>query len=110
MDIEHKKKEFDYATFGTIGLESALGALLQLLDLETVIKALTSGRSVFGIPQPEIKEGAIANMTLFNPDHIYIFEKQHIISSSQNSPYPGTELKGQVYGCIANDKLQLNHG
>jgi len=110
LDIEQKKTAFDYAAFGTIGLESAFGALLQVVDLETTIETLTSGRSIFGISQPEISEGVKANITLFNPENTYIFEKQHILSSSKNSPYPGNKLKGQVYGCIANDKLQLNDG
>ncbi len=34
IDIEHKKMEFDWATNGTIGLESAFGALLTVLPLE----------------------------------------------------------------------------
>jgi len=110
LDVEQKKREFDYAAFGTIGLESVFGALRQVVDLETTIRALTLGRSVFGISKPEIIEGATANITLFNPDSTYTFEEQHILSSSKNSPYPGNKLKGQVYGCIANHKLQLNHG
>lgn len=42
MDIEHKKMEFDGAKNGTIGLESAFGALLTLLPLETIVAKLTN--------------------------------------------------------------------
>jgi dihydroorotase len=43
IDIEHKKMEFDMAKTGTIGLESAFGALTKVLPLEKVIEKLTAG-------------------------------------------------------------------
>lgn len=49
IDIEFKKMEFDTAKNGTIGLESAFGALLNVLPLETVVEKLTLGKSIFGI-------------------------------------------------------------
>jgi dihydroorotase len=38
--------EFDMAKDGTIGLESAYGALMTVLPLEKVIEKLTSGKIV----------------------------------------------------------------
>jgi ribonuclease Y len=55
MDIEHKKMEFEIALNGTIGLESAFGALLTVLPLETVIAKLTTAKSVFNIENDEVK-------------------------------------------------------
>jgi dihydroorotase len=49
MDIEHKKMEFDMAKDGTIGLESAYGALMTVLPLEKVIEKLTSGKPFSGL-------------------------------------------------------------
>ena len=49
IDIEHKKMEFDGAKNGTIGMESAFGALMTVLPLETIIDKLTSGKTTFGI-------------------------------------------------------------
>jgi dihydroorotase len=37
IDIEHKKMEFDGAKNGTIGLDTAFGALTTVLPLEKVI-------------------------------------------------------------------------
>ena len=45
IDIEHKKMEFDLAKNGTIGLETAFGALLNVLPLEKVIEKLTAGKT-----------------------------------------------------------------
>jgi dihydroorotase len=47
IDIEHKKMDFDTAKSGTIGLESAFGALLTVLTVATVIDKLTAARSIW---------------------------------------------------------------
>jgi dihydroorotase len=85
MDIEHKKMEFDGAKNGTIGMESAFGALMTVLPLETIIDKLTTGKSRFGIDIQIINEGSKANITLFNPDPKSVFTKSSILSKSKNS-------------------------
>jgi len=103
MDVEHKKVEFDNALFGTLGLESALGALLKITSLKTAVKMLTAGKTRFNIPENYIEEGVPANFTFFDPDLTYTFEKEHIWSSSKNSLFVGQELKGKVYGILAGN-------
>lgn len=107
IDIEHKKMEFDAAKNGTIGLESAYGALMTVLPLEKVIEKLTSGKTVFGIANQAIKEGAAANITLFNPQGESVFSKSSILSKSKNSAFLGMEMKGKVYGILNQGKLIL---
>jgi dihydroorotase len=107
MDIEHKKMEFDMAKNGTIGLESAYGALMTVLPLEKVIEKLTSGKIVFSIENHPIVEGAKANMSLFTPEGKAVFTKAAILSKSKNSAFLGTETKGKVYGIINQGKLIL---
>ncbi|KAF2518678.1 dihydroorotase [Flavobacterium salilacus subsp. salilacus] len=107
IDIENKKMEFDLAKDGTIGLESAFGALLTVLPLETVIKKLTAGKKLFGIEDHVIAEGKPASFTLFNPDVKYTFGKQNILSKSKNSAFLGMELQGKAYGTCNNGKLML---
>ena len=107
MDIEHKKMEFDGAKNGTIGLESAFGALMTVLPLEIVIEKLTAGKTSFGIEMQIIDEGSKANMTLFNPEPKSIFTKTAILSKSKNSAFLGTEIKGKVYGIVNQAKLIL---
>ena len=55
LDIEHKKIEFDYAAYGTIGLESAFGALQTIFTPKKTIEILTKGKSRFGLEQKTIK-------------------------------------------------------
>ena len=107
MDIEHKKMEFDMAKNGTIGLESAFGALLNVLPLEKVIEKLTSGKAVFNIESSPIKEGLKANISLFNPEEKNTFTKAAILSKSKNSAFLGMELKGKAYGIVNQGKLIL---
>lgn len=107
IDIEHKKMEFDGAKSGTIGMESAFGALMIVLPLEIVIEKLTSGKSRFSIENQTIDEGSKANITLFNPEPKSVFTKSSILSKSKNSAFLGTEIRGKVYGIMNQGKLIL---
>ncbi len=104
LNIELKKVEFDYAHNGTIGLESAFGALNSVLPTKTVIKLLTKGKERFGIEDSNISIGNKASLSLFNPDVSYEFTKDDIISKSKNAIFMGHTLKGKAYGIIANKK------
>ena len=107
LDIENKKMEFDLAKNGTIGLESAFGALQTVLPLEKIIEKLTSGKNIFGIENQTIQEGDIANLTLFSPDNKWIFSKEAILSKSKNSAFLGQKMKGKAIGMYNNRKLIL---
>ncbi|MCR4030292.1 MULTISPECIES: dihydroorotase [Flavobacterium] len=104
IDIEFKKMEFDTAKNGTIGLESAFGALLTVLPVETIVAKLTA-RTVFGLENTIIEEGAKANITLFSTEGKSTFAKENILSKSKNSAFLGTELKGSVYGIFNQNQL-----
>ena len=107
IDIEHKKMEFDLAKNGTIGLESAFGALSTILALDKIIEKLTSGKVTFGIKNDSVNIGNTANITLFNPEGKGVFTKENILSKSKNSAFLGTESKGKVYGIFNQGKLVL---
>ena len=107
IDIEFKKMEFDTAKNGTIGLESAFGALLTVLPLESVIEKLTLGKAIFGIENNSIAEGSKANFTFFTPEGKSVFTKENILSKSKNSAFLGTEIKGSVYGILNQNQLVI---
>lgn len=108
LDIEQKKIEFDHAEYGTIGLESAFGALQSVFTTKKTIDLLTKGKSRFGLENSPINTGNILNITLFNPDTKYTFSKNNIVSKSKNAIFENELLKGKVYGIIANNKVFLN--
>ena len=108
LDIELKFKEFDWAAFGTIGLENAFGILTQYTSIERAIQLLTSARKRFGIPSTPITEGTSADMTLFTPENSSVFTINDILSASKNSAFIGETMKGKVIGVIARNQLVLN--
>ncbi len=108
IDIEHKKVEFENALDGTLGLESLFGAVHSEIDLQTLVKCLTTHpRKRFGFDEVYIKEGEKANLTLFNPNVEYTFTETEILSTSKNTAFINKELKGKAYGIFANNKLVL---
>ncbi|WP_298880667.1 dihydroorotase [uncultured Polaribacter sp.] len=109
IDIEHKKLEFSEAKDGTIGFESAFGAINSVLELNDFIENLTSKpKSVFGLENYSIIENNKADITLFNPENSYVFTKKDILSTSKNSAFLDKKLKGKAYGIYANNQLILN--
>ncbi|WP_299229207.1 dihydroorotase family protein [uncultured Psychroserpens sp.] len=109
IDVEHKKLEFDYAKYGTIGLESAFGALNSILTTKKTIELLTKGKERFDIEPTPITEGNKADLALFNPNGNYIFTKDNVISTSKNTIFENKELTGKSYGIIANNQIVLNN-
>lgn len=107
IDIEHKKMEFDGAKNGTIGLESAFGALMTILPLEIIIEKLTASYAIFKIESQSIAVGNKANLSLFNPEGKNTFTEASILSKSKNSAFLGLKLKGKAYGIINNNQLIL---
>lgn len=105
LNIELKQVEFDNAAYGSLGLESAFGVAQHLFGLEATITLLTKGRERYGIPMPSVREGTEANLTLFEPESTYIFEKEHITSASKNSMFLKTAMKGSVLGVICNNQV-----
>lgn len=105
IDIEHKKMEFDMAKDGTIGLESAFGALLEILPLDVVVEKLQAAKTIFLNNSNQIKVGSKADLTLFNPSKEWTFTKADILSKSKNSAFLNRKMKGFVYGIYHNNKL-----
>mgnify|MGYP001123482645 CR=1 FL=1 len=109
IDIEHKKVEFSEAKNGTIGLESAFGAINSVLALDDFIDNIThKPRSVFGLEATSIAEGQKADISLFTPEESYTFTKKNILSTSKNSAFLDKKLTGKAYGIFANNQLVLN--
>ncbi len=109
IDIENKNVEFENGAYGTIGLESLFGSVMVNLELDETIACLTEKPCKrFDLPVSVIEKDVKAELTLFDPDLVYIFEKNDVISKSKNSAFLGKELKGKAYGIYANKKLLLN--
>jgi dihydroorotase len=107
LDIELKKIEFDHAAYGSIGLESAFGALLNIFSLNDTVKLLTMHKKRFGISSNPLQIGEPLSVTLFNPEGTHVFSEAHILSKSKNTIFKDYPLKGHVYGIISNNSSVL---
>ncbi len=107
-----KEKEFDYAPFGIIGLETAFPVLYKNLvitnqiSLACLVNALTSAPAqVLGLPGGEICEGAPADITIINLAKETLFSEQNLLSKSKNTPWLNHSLPGRVMVTICNGNL-----
>ncbi len=105
--IDEKKVEFENAAFGSIGLESAFAALRKIFDIETSIQFLTAGKARFKIPTYAIAENQPAELSFFLPNAEYNYQTDALLSTSKNSIFTDTVLKGKTVGIFANQKLSL---
>ncbi|MFN2374423.1 MAG: dihydroorotase [Cyclonatronaceae bacterium] len=101
--IDEKEVEFIYAPNGILGLETAWGVTGKILlktgrmKLESVLEKLVENpRIILNIPVPKLKLGEPANLTIFNTEEEWVFEKKHIKSKSRNTPYLGRTMYGRA--------------
>jgi len=104
-EIEFKNVEFEIASYGISGLQTALPVALKAgLSLDTILEKMAiAPRNILGIKIPELKTGNSANFILINPEEEWEFNEESNRSKSSNSPLFGKSLKGKV-------KLVYNNG
>ena len=112
QDEEGKKLEFDLASFGMIGIQempAMIAALAEEIDLGILLESITyAPRRLLGLPIPEIKKGAPAVLTLFDPKLSWTFDDGSNQSKSRNSPNFGRELQGKALAVFNNGKVLLD--
>jgi dihydroorotase len=109
--IQEKAVEFDNAAFGMVGLETALGLCLKLvdegvLDLPTLVRRLTVGAArVFELPAGTLARAAQADITVFDPNAEWKVDPKTFLSKSRNTPFAGWALKGLVRWTIVGGRV-----
>jgi dihydroorotase len=97
-----KDVEFDKASFGIIGLETALPLTLNLvrkgvMDLPSAIARLSCNPAgILGIKGGTIQEGKEADLTVIDPNKEYVVKEEEFRSKSHNSPFIGWSMKGKA--------------
>jgi dihydroorotase len=106
-----KEVEFDYAPFGITGLETELAlSLMQLyhtkrLSLSDLIAKYTVAPArLLNLKKGSLSVGADADVTIFNPDQEWVFDRAASASKSKNSPFDKWTLKGRAIGAIVGGK------
>ena len=114
--IDEKNLEFDYALNGIVGLETSLALSITYLvktgkmTLAEMLKKMTYNPSnILNLGLGEIALGAIADLTIFDPDEIWTVEVDKFHSKSKNSPYDGYTLSGKAHVTIVEGKVMYEN-
>jgi dihydroorotase len=108
-----KQVEFERASFGITGLETALGLAITKLHREhkipltRIVELFTAGPArVFDLPgRGSLVRGSFADVTIFDPKKRWTFEAVKSHSLSHNSPFDGWQFTGQVVATIVGGKI-----
>ncbi len=102
-----KEVEFDYAPFGITGLETELSlSLMQLVHTkrlslaDMIAKFTVNPARLLNLNKGTLSVGADADVTVFDPGQEWVFEREHSLSKSKNSPFFGWKLKGKAIATI----------
>ena len=110
-DTVSKLCEYDQAAFGISGFETALASLLALvhrgeLPLPLVIARLTVGpAAVLGRPLGTLAIGAVADITVFDPEAMWTVDPTQFASKGRNTPLAGCVLRGVVVATIVGGRF-----
>jgi len=100
--VDDKERPIDDAPPGMLGLETALGVALAVLDLPVadVIAALSwKPATIAGVADRHggpITAGRPANLVVFDPEERWQVRPATLASRSRNTPYGGIDLRGKV--------------
>ncbi|MEE9543257.1 MAG: dihydroorotase [Thermodesulfobacteriota bacterium] len=106
-----KDIEFDAAANGIVGLETALGLVLELvnggrIDLIDALERMTSGPArVMGLDKGSLKVGGSADIAIIDLNSEWTVDPAKFMSRSKNTPFKGRALKGQVMKTILEGKV-----
>ncbi|MEJ7691815.1 dihydroorotase [Daejeonella sp.] len=97
-EIEFKDVEFEIASYGITGLQTALPLALKagLSPEQIVEKMAINPRKVLGLSNPVLEAGKSANFILFDPSEEWTYDEETNYSKSENSPFFGEKLKGKI--------------
>lgn len=109
---EEKERELSKAPNGIIGFETALPAINTYLidknlltEMDMVKLTSYNPAKLLNLDKGEIKEGKIADLTIYDPEESYIYTKDMIVSKSKNTPFIGKKLKGKVKYTIVGGRI-----
>jgi dihydroorotase len=108
---DEKAGEFDYAPFGIVGLETALGLTLKLVDegilplTEAIRKLSVNPSAILKIEKGTLSAGSVADLTIIDLNLEWTVKASEFKSKSKNTPFDGWKLKGRAVQTIVGGRL-----
>lgn len=113
--FEDKLGEYNYASFGISGLETAISLIYQdyiankIIDFNDLVTLMgVNPARILNIEYNGIKEESIADLIVFDPDQEWTVVKDKLKSKGKNTPFAGRDMKGKVVMTIVNGKVVYN--
>jgi dihydroorotase len=113
--LDEKQVEYVNAPFGIVGLETAIGLTVTelvepgIVSLSRMVELMSvNPRKILGLPAISIKEGEMANLTIFDTDTEWTVDVNAFSSRSKNSPFNGCKLRGRAVGIVNNGRTLFN--
>lgn len=107
-----KDREFDYAPFGIIGLETSLAVTLKTLhhsgemSLPDILALMTSKpAAIIKSDRGTLAPGQAADVTIFDPDEQWVLTPEDLRSQAVNTPWLGKNLTGRVKMTIVSGRV-----
>ncbi|WP_298270439.1 dihydroorotase [Geobacter sp.] len=114
--LDEKDVEFNVALNGIIGLETSLPLSLKLVEegvltLPALVEKMARNPArILGIDRGTLREGAVADITVIDPNASWTVEADKLASKSKNSPFLGRELKGAAAYTIVGGRIVHKRG
>ena len=112
-----KALEFELAPFGTTGLETALPLVITnllargLIDWADLVRLMAHGpRAALGLPAVSLEAGAIADITVIDPEARTEVTTSFFQSKSVNSAFLGATLLGKASEVLVEGQFALRNG
>ena len=109
--IEEKELEFQGASFGMIGLETALSLCVEQvrkgkLSYEQIVeKFIVNPAKLIGSNQGAFATQEKADLIVFDPEAEWTVSRENIVSKSKNTPFENMKLHGVVNLTVAKGKI-----
>lgn len=99
--LEEKDVEYNFAPFGMVGLETAIGLAFKelihtdILSIEELVtKMSVNPAKILGLDKGHLGFGADADITVVDPNYSEVVDINRFVSKGKNSPFDGWKLKG----------------
>ncbi|HET6365189.1 MAG TPA: dihydroorotase [Nitrospirota bacterium] len=109
--MDEKSGEFDYAPFGIVGLETALGLALKLVQegalslAEAIRKLSVNPALILKLDKGTLSLGADADMTMIDSNVDWTVDASQFKSKSKNTPFDGWKLRGKAVRTIVGGRI-----
>ncbi|MFC7050838.1 dihydroorotase [Emcibacter nanhaiensis] len=114
-DPESKRVPFEQAEAGVIGLETMLPVTLEMyhngqMDLLKILEKMTVNPArILGLGSGVLKEGAPADLCLFDLNSPHRIDPDKLPSITKNTPFDGKPVQGRVLRTVVGGKTVFEH-